>query len=185
MRFLLFPFRLIGVVMVLSGAILFGLGYLFIHFLVKRKEVIPPMLALVLASCGSLPYTPVVIVPLSGLYGATNCDQNGNPIIMLDPDRRPTTLIHERQHLADIMIYPGGCPAFLKRYKEEPVFRVRMELRAYCAEARTGADIAEPLLRLAMTPGLPEDFHISNPCQEGGGHASSTGPPGLGDLSRP
>lgn len=119
-----------------------------------------------LASCGTvLPYTPVVVVPMSGLYGATNCDQNGNPIVMIDPDSLRTTRMHEQQHVKDMLAYPGGCRAFLARYKAEPAFRVNMELRAYCVEFHAGRDVSGPLLMLATTKGLPENYVISNVCQ--------------------
>jgi hypothetical protein len=129
------------------------------------RKVLPFFLLILLVGCNTLPYTPIVIVPMNGLYGATNCDQNGNTIVMLDPDRKPTTLIHEQQHVADIRVYPGGCRAFLARYKDDVVFRVQMEARAYCTEMRVGADVSDSLLRLAVTRGLPADFHLRNICQ--------------------
>lgn len=171
MRYLMFPVRFVAVLMVVGGGIVLLLGYLLIQLLTEKRpkmKYAPPIFALIfLMSCKTLPYVPVVEVPLSGLYGATNCDQNGNPIIMLDPVRRKTTLRHERQHIRDILAYPGGCRAFLQRYRAEPAFRIAMELRAYCAES-----VAQPdSVTLQNIAGLvrdmnnlPNSVQITNPC---------------------
>lgn len=171
MKYLLFPVRLVGVLMIFLGSGLLLLGYLLIHFALERKDKMnpwTPMFALVfLASCQTLPYVPIVQVPMNGFYGATNCDQHGNPIIMLDPIRLKTTLIHEQQHVRDMRAYPGGCRAFLARYSREVAFRFAMELRAYCAESEVSSDsvtLRNIATLVSNLNSLPNRTEIRNPC---------------------
>jgi hypothetical protein len=169
MKYLLFPFRLVAVTLLALGGIGLLLGFVLIQFL-KGKELNmrwTPFFLLALMSCKTVPYVPVVEVPMNGLYGATNCDQNGNPIIMLDPDRRKTTLRHERQHVRDMIAYPGGCTAFLARYRTDVSFRFMAELRAYCAEssAKTDSITLQNIATLVSNlNSLPNRVEIRNPC---------------------
>jgi hypothetical protein len=88
-------------------------------------------------------YQPAILIypTMPSARAVTKCSLNNVPVILIDslvwyhPDRE-LTLEHEMTHSDDAYGYRGGCWSFLNRYNRDKAFRVRVQLKAYCAEGR-------------------------------------------------
>jgi hypothetical protein len=69
--------------------------------------------------------------------GSTKCELGEPRITILSgqsKDERFKTFMHEKRHEKQMLNYPGGCEATVRRYRSDPKFRFKTELEAYCTE---------------------------------------------------
>lgn len=82
--------------------------------------------------------------------GATRCDLQGHPYILVAPnvseDSAQWILHHERVHILQIESN-GGCVKFVRRYASDTVFRLVVEAEAFC-----GVFVAQRALHLSPSP---------------------------------
>lgn len=75
---------------------------------------------------------------MQGYVGITDCDSSGKPKITLMGGRTPEedrmTFLHEMVHVRQMNRHPGGCRGAMEQYKNDPMFRFRMEAEAYCVD---------------------------------------------------
>lgn len=92
------------------------------------------------------PRTEVIIAPpMNDMLGFTTC--NGNrPLVVIRSGLRAgdlvTVLQHEEIHVSQMKRFPT-CKDFARLYTNNADFRLKMELEAYCPEARAVALITE------------------------------------------
>jgi hypothetical protein len=73
--------------------------------------------------------------------GETLCSYNNEPFIkvplgVLQSVFAEFALLHEQTHAASAIAFKGGCWPFFYRYRDDRLFRIREELKAYCTEGR-------------------------------------------------
>lgn len=110
----------------------------------EKGLLLPLMLFVALLSLGAQTSRDVDVfyAPLAPNYlGATICSNERIVIVLapgLDSNQHREVLVHEKIHVRQIREF-GSCRAFTIKYRASIVFRLGVEIEAYCPEARSRA----------------------------------------------
>lgn len=102
------------------------------------------LLGLALMGCAHLKTeeAPIIVMPLfEGRAAQAVCSLNNMAVVVVDTATPMSfhaefTYYHEHVHVIDMRAYPGGCWPFIYRYNRDRMFRIKAEMKAYCAEGR-------------------------------------------------
>jgi len=106
------------------------------------------LLAILSSSCvfaGRQRVDTVVLPIMNDMLGLTTCNGNRPLVVIrsgLDKNSIVTVLQHEEIHVSQMRRFPS-CKDFARLYAKSADFRLKMELEAYCPEARAMSLVSE------------------------------------------